>query len=99
MHWKYLKVWEKIRRERSQNWLNNCEEHTCLAFLKVVKADRPYIINVSNVSFFEKTLEENHLLTTKEKNIGNDNVIMLPTSVEEDKLVKIKRQMLVKFCL
>lgn len=51
------------------------------------------------MSVFEKTLEENHSLTTKEKNIGNDNVIMLATSVEEDKLVKIKRQMLVKFCL
>lgn len=41
--------------------------------------------------FFEKILEENYLLIIKEKNIGNDNVIMLLIFVEEDKLVKIKR--------
>lgn len=59
--------------------------------MKVVKVDRLYIINVFNVFFFEKILEENYLLIIKEKNIGNDNVIMLLIFVEEDKLVKIKR--------
>lgn len=72
----------KIRKKRSQNWLNNCEEYPCLAILKVVsdQSDRPNIINVFNMTFLYKLLKK--ITHWQPKNTGNDNFTTLATSVE-----------------